>query len=191
MLRIFFHLYPNNVHYQHEQIMKTARPDDALADKMEAILHAYDGLTNKIISQKDASLEIDISTPFYPDQVMLIDRVDYETLLSPDMGRITARAASSPIQGIVATVNTKTAGKKFKLSSTYVHSLLCEGRGYLWHKNGNMLDNRRENLETDIPLQTSTVGLKSPGSDLISHGNKPHVFIDLLSSQPTSTLEFK
>ncbi len=42
--------------------------------------------------------------------------------------------------GIVATINTLGTGKKFKQASSYVHTLICEGRGYLWHRNGNLLD---------------------------------------------------
>lgn len=142
--------------------MTSKSTDTTLAENMEAVLNAYGQITNTIIQEHDTYMEVDISNSFYPDQTLLIDKEDYEMLMNPDMGRITARATQSPIAGIVATLNTRAATGKFKLSSTYVHSLLCEGRGYLYHRNANLLDNRRENLETDIPWEIPIKGRIGP-----------------------------
>ena len=106
---------------------------------------------NNIVATHDTYYEIDISTPFLPEQTMLIDKSDFEALMRKRIGRIMAKPTTSPIKGIVAAANTLSAQKKYKLSASYIHSLICEGQGYLWHRNGDLLDNRKSNLVTDLP----------------------------------------
>lgn len=113
---------------------------------------------------------------------MLLDKVDYERFKSMLVGRFITRTTNSPANAIIACVNIRNKHGDFNISASYVHSIICKDKGYLWHRNANMLDNRRENLETDIPLQVSTVGIATP--ELTYDPDIVQQYIDLLTNQP-------
>ena len=158
------------------------KPGRPRRNEIETRLEAYQKLDSQILADHETYLEIDVSTPLLPKQTMLVDKVDYERFKSMLVGRFTART-SGFANAIIAGMNTRNKHGEFNISASYVHSMICKGNGYLWHRNGNMLDNRRKNLETDIPLQTSTVGLGERKSELCD--DKPHVFIGLNSLELT------
>ena len=142
-------------------------------------------LDPQLIADHGSYLELDISTPFHPQQHMLIDKVDYERLKYMSVGQFTARATTSPTNSIIVAVNTRDKKGKFNASASFVHTLICKGNGYRWHRDSNLLNNRRNNLETDIPLQTSTVGFSSYDPTTITTEEKTHDLTNLLTGTTT------
>ncbi len=138
-----------------ETIRKPGRPRKSEIEGHLAILAKHD---QQIRQEHDTWLEIDISTPAHPDTVMKIDKVDYERLKNEHVGRFFVSSSTGSNSGPVAVANTRKKDGRFYEAPSCVHDLICKGKGFIRHRNGDPLDNRRANLETDTPLQASTVG---------------------------------
>ena len=191
------------------------RPGRPRKNEIEERLSLHTRLDSQIQKEHDTYLEIDISTPTLHDQKMKIDKVDYERIRSEEAGRFFARHSSIHGMAPAAFVNTRKKDGEFSASASYVHNLVCRGKGYLWHKNADLLDNRRENLETELPIQSSTIGLNKtaneprtkpvsspkpktvskPEPKLVAYPepdpydpNEPHVTINLLTGEPEDIL---
>jgi hypothetical protein len=134
------------------------RPGRPRKNEIEERLSLHTRLDSQILLEHDTYLEIDISTPTLCDQIMKIDKVDYERIRSEEAGRFFAKPSSYHGMSPAAFVNTRKKDGEFLANATYVHNLVCRGKGYLWHRNADLLDNRRENLETELPIQSSTIG---------------------------------
>ena len=134
---------------------KPGRPRKDAIEKHLALLAQHD---EQILREHNTWLEIDISTPLFPERIMKIDKVDYERLKSELVGSFFASASTSLNNVPVAVVNTRKKDGQFNAVPSCVHHLICKGKGYIRHRSGDLLDNRRANLETDTPLQVSTVG---------------------------------
>ncbi|MDF7826722.1 hypothetical protein P4B35_22020 [Pontiellaceae bacterium B12227] len=134
------------------------KPGRPRKDEIQERLAIYTQHDEQILKEHDTWLELDISTPSLPHQILKIDKPDYEALKTDLAGRFIARISAAFNNQPLAYVHTRNKDGKFGATPSYVHNLICKHRGFLWHRNGDQLDNRRANLETNIPMQTSTVG---------------------------------
>ena len=100
------------------------KPGRPRKSQLEAYAEEHLKLDAQIITDHGTYLELDISTPFHPDQSMLIDKVDYERLRSMNVGRFIARPATSPTTGLAAAVNTRNKNNEVNASASYVLSLI-------------------------------------------------------------------
>jgi hypothetical protein len=91
---------------------------------------------NKIIADHGDWLEIDVSTRKHPDAVMLVDKIDWESLLAHDCGRWTA----TQNKYVVYAVSRKDGVNIFS------HRVILPGAVVVDHINHNGLDNRRINI---------------------------------------------
>lgn len=165
--------------------MPTRKPGRPRKNEVEERISIFSKHDEQLIKEHDTWMEIDVSTPALPDQIMKIDKVDYESLKSDLVGRFFAKTSSAHSNTPVAFVHTRTKDNKFQSAPNYVHNLICKHRGFLWHRNSDMLDNRRANLENNIPLQTSTVGSKNPTTKTGSYAPKNiDVFWDYTDNEP-------
>jgi hypothetical protein len=139
----------------------TRKPGRPRKDEIEDRIAIYTKHDEQIQQEHDTWLEIDISTPTLPDQVMKIDKVDYEALKTALAGRFIARISATFDNQPIAFVHPRNKEGTFNSNPNYVHNLICKHRGFLWHRNTDQLDNRRANLETNLPIQESTVGKPS------------------------------
>lgn len=162
------------------------RPGRPRKHEIEQSLSIYTLNDTQVLKEHDTYLEVDISSPGLSEQIMKIDKVDYERLKREQVGRFFAKPSSYHNGALVAFVNTRKKNGEFYANASYVHNLICRNKGYLWHSNSDLLDNRRDNLETDIPLQSSTVGLSQPRPmpEAIPYDpNEPHKVINLLTGE--------
>ncbi len=161
------------------------KPGRPRKDEIEERLVVYTLHDKQVLKEHDTWLEIDVSTPTQPNQVMKIDKVDYESFRSDLVGRFFCKPSSYHDNQPVAYVHVRIKEGGFNTSPNLVHSLICKHRGYLWHRNNDPLDNRRSNLETNLPLQTSTVGTSKPIYKPEPYDHKAtHEVIDLITGQP-------
>lgn len=92
---------------------------------------------NTIVAEHSDHLEIDVSTEKFPNQIMRIDKEDWESLQAMKIGRVCAGTTGS-----VVFASCRANGR-----TTSIHRLLLPEMRMITHINGNRLDNRRKNLE--------------------------------------------
>jgi hypothetical protein len=164
-----------------------SRPGRPRKNEIEERLASYTLHDEQVIEEHDTWLEIDVSTPTLPDQIMKIDKVDYEVLKRELAGRFFSKVSTQFDNQPTACVHSRNKDGGFNMTPNYVHSLICKHRGFLWHRNSSLLDNRRNNLETNLPLQSSTVGICKPQPEAQPYDSKAkHEIINLLTGQPVS-----
>jgi hypothetical protein len=98
-------------------------------------------MKNKIIADHGNWLEIDVSTPSYPNAIMKIDSRDWKYLQSLNIGRVGANGKSTAYARCSCT---KIGGKQ---EWFLVHKRIMDTDFGVAHINGNGLDNRRCNLK--------------------------------------------
>lgn len=105
------------------------RPTKPISDKRSAVLRDHGDW-----------LEIDASTPKFPDAVMAIDAQDWKALNDVGVFRVYAHANKG--HGSVRAVAV------YGQARPLVHRLLLRERKRVYHKDRDGLNNRRDNLTT-------------------------------------------
>jgi hypothetical protein len=95
---------------------------------------------NKVLKDHGAWLEIDVSTPAFPEAIMKIDRDDWDMLQGAGMRRVGCIRPNGD------KYTTYARARMPKTSHKAVHRLIHPDSQSVDHLNGDGLDNRRENL---------------------------------------------
>jgi len=111
--------------------------------------------SNKILKEHAGYLEVDVSTPKYPDAVMLIDKEDWEYLKSLGIGKVYGHRNSR--------ARTTYACVYYRESAHKIHRLIfpdIKSSETVDHVDGNGLDNRRKMLKVCSQRENVVSGLK-------------------------------